>query len=334
MLVTSVGTLFHTGATVDESLVTAAEHVAVALEHAFLGAYLATTDVYVGGAEDIAFRTAVHIILLILILEEAFTIPVVVATATTEDVAHHMATPQIDMGFTTLVDGGWLTAFKAIIMLFILTVLREGVGMHGTAAYGADLSTAIEAAAHDAVPHGDMGTVDIAVGHITATEDIAAQLQFIVASRHVVQLWNIFIFGGGIFRSRVLITVAYIALVHRDVGIAEDGAALTSAIDITGDGGDAADMAGAVGIANDHMGLAKLVAHIVCHYPDGTFMVAHAAAPASAIDIAHGAALNVGIGTGSEALGIVRGIVCADTEQVVDGSRRTGRIDILVDGAA
>ena len=125
VFVASVGTGLRSCGTIDIALVTTAEHVAVAQQHTGLGADLATTDMYVGRAEDITLRTAVHVVLFLLTLEIAFTVPVVIASTTAENVAHHMAAPQIDMGFTSLVDGCRLTTFKTIIVLDIRCVIED-----------------------------------------------------------------------------------------------------------------------------------------------------------------------------------------------------------------
>ena len=93
MLIAPVGTNLLSCGTIDKSLVTTTEHVAIAKQHTGFGAYLATMDMYVGGAEDIALRTAVHGLPFLVVLEKAFAAPVVVTSATTEDVAHDMSAP-------------------------------------------------------------------------------------------------------------------------------------------------------------------------------------------------------------------------------------------------
>ena len=75
------------------------------MQHALLGAYLAAIDVDGGAAEDVALRAAVHVVFLLLALEEAFAAPVVVAAAAAEDVAHDVAAVEVDVGLAALEDG-------------------------------------------------------------------------------------------------------------------------------------------------------------------------------------------------------------------------------------
>ena len=146
---------------------------------------------YVGRTEDIALRAAVHVLLLLLALEIALAVPVVIASAAAEDVAHDMAAPQIDLGFSAFVDGGRLTTLKAIVMLNVGCVFGYAVCMYGAAPHRPDLAATIEAAAHEAVPHVDVGSVDVAVGHVAAAEDVAALVQFVVTRGLVVKLRHV-----------------------------------------------------------------------------------------------------------------------------------------------
>ena len=62
-------------------------------------------------------------------------------------------------------------------------------------------------------------------------------------------------------------------------------------------------------------------------------VLAHIAFPATAIDIAHDATLNVGIGTGHEAGTVPAGIVTRFCS-ILNGAARTGGIDVFLHCAA
>ena len=139
--------------------------------------------------------------------------------------------------------------------------------MHSTTSHGSDLTAAIEAATDSAVPHVDVGTVNIAVGHIAATEHVATLFQIIVTWGLVIEFRHILVFGGLPFCCRILVAIANVSVVDRHVGIAKDGATLTAAIDVTGDRGNTVHMSGAVDVANDDMSLTVAVS---CHVGDMT----------------------------------------------------------------
>ena len=57
-------------------------------------------------------------------------------------------------------------------------------------------------------------------------------------------------------------------------------------------------------------------------------MLADMAFPTTAIDVTHRTTLDIGIGTGCEACGIVGSIVCTDTEEVINCTRSTCSINV------
>ena len=83
---------FRSSSTIHKSLVTTAEYVTKAFEHIGFRTNLATIDMNIGAAEYVAFRTLIHS-QFFCVGHITFTTPVVITTASTEDIAHHMTIP-------------------------------------------------------------------------------------------------------------------------------------------------------------------------------------------------------------------------------------------------
>ena len=295
------------------AVVAAAEDVAGILGQTALGAYLSTMDMHQRLSEDIALGTAVHGFLFI-IGHIAFAVPVVVTAAAAKDVAQYVAAVHLKTGGARLVNLGCSVRDSS-----------RRIRFHRAAADGAYLTAAVEAAAHRAVIHQDARVVDVAVCHVAAAEHIAALVEQAVAFGLVVQLGHILILCWGALCCRVLVAVAYMAVVDIDIGRAEDAATLAAAVDVTHDGRVAVEeVLAAAEVADDHMRLAISVCSVVGDIADESLVIAHAAAPAAAIDVTDHAAPDVGVGSGSEVTAVV----------VIDATGSAGGIDVLVDGAA
>ena len=299
---------------VDIADVAAAEDVAVAVVDVLDGAYLAAADVDLGLAEDVAVG-----------IERAHAAQVVVALAAAEDIALHVAVVHLDVGLARLVG--------ALVGALAVHIAAHG---HRAAADGGNLAAAEEAVADVAAIHGDLGEVDAAVVDVAAAEDIAAALQAVLADvvgpGLVVQLLLVALVDGrgGVVGGVGIVDVADVAVVQRDAGSAPDGAALATGVGIALHGGHALVEAVAVDAeaelgpdADDDVRGAQDVA--LGRGADAADVVAHGTLPAAAIDIAHRAALDEGIGAGREAAGAVL---------VLDGAAGAAGIDVLTHRAA
>ena len=222
-----------------------------------------------------------------------------------------------------------LLIYIGIVIHILRSTRLEGIG-YRTAAHGADLAAAIEAAAHRAAIHGHIGPVGVAVGHISASEDITAAIQQVVTRSHIVKHLDIagrnshrvaLAIGGG---GGCLIVVTYMAIIDDDVGGAIYGTALTGAVGVTLYGRVSVEIGGiGAEVADNHIGLSQ---HVGGGSRRGHVVVAHIAAPSAAIDITHRAATDVGIGGGHEIVRIGLGHV--GQEEVVHGATLAGSIDI------
>ena len=107
--------------------------------------------------------------------------------------------------------------------------------------------------------------------------------------------------------SLVGIAVADVAIVDLHESSAIDSATFTAAIDVTGDGRNAVDVARAVHITDDDVAGAEVITCRVVF--DASHMVAHGTTPATTIDIADGTTLDIGSGRGLETVNIFVSIV-------------------------
>ena len=311
MIIIAVGSGFLTCAAIDIAYVTATEDITEAVGNTSRGAHLTTEDAHFGLSEDVALGTEVHGLLLF-IGHITFTVPVVEASATAKDITQHMTTEQGYPGATRLVD--------------LRFAIDEGTVrccrpfLHRTTTDRTDLTAAIKAATDDTAIHLDIGEVDITVGHITATEDITAPVEQVVASLHVVEFLHIFI---------ILIAIADASVVDGDISRAEDATTLTTAVDITVDGRNAIEETGSREVTDDDMHLSVTVVLIVGHVADESLVITDTTAPATAIDITSRTAQNIGIGTGREARRVTVAI-SADTKEIGHVAGGSRGIDVLI----
>ena len=319
----------HVGAAVDIADVAAAEDVAVAVGHALGSAYLAAVDLHLGRAEDVAVGVERALLAVA---------PNVVALAAAEDVAAYVTVVYLDVRGAGLVDA---------------LQLAHGVGLaalvDGAAAHGGNLGAAVYAVAHLASPDGDLGVVDAASHVVASAEHVAAVAQAALALPHLVDVVCLVVdllfvalsrgtlVGHGVALcvlclAGVQVNIAYVAVVQRQVGRAEDGTALAAAVGIALYGGHALQVAIAVGqrglvlaYADDHVSLAQDVALGAVRVGLGASVTSHVALPSAAIDIAAGAALDVGVGRSGEVL---------SPEIVEHGADGASGVDILLHRAA
>ena len=316
----------HHGSAPHKADVAATEDVAVALFHTILGAHFAAVNLHLGLSEHITVgveRTLLAVA------------PDVVALATAEDVAAHVAVVHRDVGLAGFVDGRQL-AHRPILF-------------GSTAANGGYLAAAVHAVAHRAAPHRHVGKVHAATHVVAAAEDVAAVAQPTVAGIDFIYIVGLVVdlllvvaatvadVGEVLFgRHGGEVAVTDVAVVQRQVRRAEDGTALAAGVGVALNGGHTlveAIVGRQRGLvlahADDHVGLAgQFRAFVVGAAP--TFggvahrRVAHVAFPSAAVDITAGAALDVGIGRGCK----------VGTKNVVDGTPRASGIDILMNLAA
>ena len=192
----------------------------------------------------------------------------------------------------------------------------SSICIHRTTTDGAYLTTTIETAADDTAVHLDVRDVDIAVSHITATEDVTTHIEQVVARLGIVKFLDI---------ATVLIAVADLSVVDSHVSRAEDTAALTATVDITVDGGNTIVEVGAVEVANDDMRLTEDIRCVVRDSTDLTGMITHATTPAATIDVTYHAALDIGVGTG------LKVVFVSHVKEIIHTAGRTCCIDILLD---
>ena len=155
--------------TIYMSFITATEHVAVAIGHALVGAYLTTVDIDASLTEHIALteqafglqvfhRERIHIL-------GAVAAPAVLATTAAKDVAQHMAVVHVHLGAACPEDGD--------VAVFHTPAKTGGEGTEGSASDRSHLAATEEAAAYLTAIHIDDGVINITVDDIAATEDIS-----------------------------------------------------------------------------------------------------------------------------------------------------------------
>ena len=105
-----------------------------------------------------------------------FSLPVVEAAATTEDITKNMSSHHDNMCLTWLVNGYYE---------FIRCVL----GIRSTS-NGSNLTTAVHAITNDTIPQGDVGNINITVGCITTTKGITSLKHDVVADSILVNLFH------------------------------------------------------------------------------------------------------------------------------------------------
>ena len=301
--------------------VAAAEDVAVAVVHILRRTDGAAVDVYLCLAEDEALGFEVHLcqdVGLVLIQLGTIAAPVVVTAAATEHVAVNLAAIDIDVGRSRLEDVG-----------IGIDDGGAGYGFHRAASDDADLTAAIDAAAHLSIINIYVRILGIAVGHIASTEDVTRIEQAVLALLGVgvipvVEFLDIVGSTEGVGVGAV-VAVADVAVVDAHVGRAVDGAALAAAVDVALDGGDTIAEGVAGEVADDDVGASADV--VVGHGQRGGIMIADVALPSAAIDVADAAAFDVGIG-GS------RKLVLGTVVQTHDGTALTGGVDVLLHTSA
>ena len=271
------------------------------LRHIVVGAYLAATDVHQGTAKDVALGTKVHS-LFFFFAHPAFAVPVVITTATAEDIAQDMTVVQGNRGFTSLVNDA----------------LR--VVLHRATSDGTNFAATEKAAANSSAVHLDIGYIRITIGHVATAEDIATLVQKIVTSGYVVEF-------GVVFSCAGIVSVADVAVVDLHEGRAEDATTFTTTIDVTGDGRNAVDVACAIPFTDNNMGLARDVTRI--GVTDSTNMMPYGATPSTAIDVTHGTALDVGRGGCNKTFIIICAMIDARIPHVFHRTARATSIDVL-----
>ena len=230
---------------------------------------------------------------------------VVVALTAAIDVAHHVTMIDLDVRLTIFID--------AVQRTFAVLVAR---GCHRTSSDGCNLTATKDTVTNEAAIHLDVRIVHTTVVDIAATKGVSATHQtvmtHVVGPGLVVQLLFVVLvpLGGRIVLPSRVIDVADIAVVDGEVGCSEDSTALATTIDVTLDGGHAAIETEVGKVASllltdayHHIGLAIDICTGVGR--DGTYVFTHAAFPSAAIDIAHAATKNIGIGLGRKGGGVL-----------------------------
>ena len=283
--------------------ITAAEDVAVTVGHTGIRAYLAAVDMHLCLTEDVAGT-----------VQRAYATQVVVAATAAKHIAVNVALVHLHHRLTRTVDALQRTA------------------VHFAASDGRNLAAAEDTVAHHATVERHVGLIYGAVVDITAAKEIAGLYQQRVGRflGFVFYLFNVF--SGFIF-------ITDVALIELHVGRAIHSTTLTAAIGIALDGGDAVGEAAAAEVADDHIGLGGNIVvrgalHLVrtCHWrADQAIVQTYISFPAAAIDITAGAALDIGRGTGGEAIAICACVIRTYRGKcIVHGSCCTGSIDILL----
>ena len=276
---------------IDVTDVSAAEHVAVAVDIVGGCSHLAATDVDLRLSEYIAVG-----------IERTHTSQVVVALAATKHVAHDVTVVYLHVGLALFV-GTLVGTFAVLVAAYF----------HLAAPDGGNLAAAEETVAHVAAIHFHVGEVDTAVVDVATAEHVAAALQTVQA--HVVGPGLVVQFllvplvdvGHGVIGAVSVVDVADVAVVQRDVGRAEHRTALTAGIDVTLHGGHTLVVAVALDrrsfVFHDaDMHVARTLDVVRRRGRDGSFVVTDTALPAAAVDVTARAALHIGIGLCREGL--------------------------------
>ena len=279
--------------------VATAEDVAIALGNAFLTANLAATDMHLGLAEDVAVS-----------VERTRHTQVVVASSTAKDVAKHFTAIHLHVGAARIVYRIQHTYGTALLFLDI------------AAPHGSNLAAAEETAAHRAAVHKHIGVIDTTVIYIAATEDVAAVLQAVVGHKLVVDIVGLIL--DVLCIGPISILIPDVPIAEGDVTCAPDGTALAAAVGVALNGRNAVNKARAVLLTDIDIGLTEnVIAYRVCYNP---FVEAHGSVPASAIDVAAGAALDIDVAAGDE---VVAKVILINLVAVDDTAHRTGTVDVL-----
>ena len=182
-----------------------------------------------------------------------------------------------------------------------------------------------------------IGLIDIAVVDVAAAEQTAGigqkrvgRVLRVVLGFLLVALVNIL--GRIIVFALVVVVVADVAVIQRQVCCAIDGTALATTVGITLNSGDTGGEASTINITDDHVCLAIDIA--IHRGADFSCVVTYITQPSAAIDVTAGATFDVSIGRGSEAGGVGAGVVGTHSEKVVYSTGSTGSIDVLDDRAA
>ena len=292
------GAVWHLIGTIYIADITATEDVTIFTGDTSISAHLTAMDVYFGLAEHITVGE-----------KRTMLSKVVVAASAAEHVAMHVTTKQFDISLAWSVD---------------LTNCADGVvgatGINLTTPDGGDLAAPEEGITHMTAIHLHLGEVHTTVVDIAATEDTAAVIKVAVGFEMAVGVKVI----GLVFNLLhiiillLIVFVSDVTVIHGDMGSAIYRTTLAAAVGIAHHGGDTLCEAIPIRIVfrlqdtNHHMRLTRYVIgrvagnHVVVGFAvlSGlhTRMLAHSTFPAAAIDITAATALDVGIGTGGEAV--------------------------------
>ena len=326
---------------IDKADVAAAEHVAIAVGQALFGAHLAAVYLHFGLSEDVAVGVERALLAVA---------PDVVALAAAEDVAAHVAVVHRDGGLARLLDVVERAVDVVLAAWGHVAAPDSGnlaAAVHAVAHHAAPHGDVglIDAAAHVVAAAEHVAAVaQTTVALIGVVHPVGLVVDFLLVVAAAVG-----VVGEVLFRRHVgEVAVAYVAVVQHKVALAEHGTALTPGVGVALDGGHAVKIAvvGERGVAalhlrqlgqqtgiglvladaDDHVGLAGLLCARVVHFilvPSiagvGHGRVAHVALPTAAIDVAHLAAGNIGVGAGGE----------VGPESVIDSTDGASGVDVF-----
>ena len=209
---------YHTGA-IDITDIAATEYVAVAVGKSFIGTYLTTVDMHLGLTKHIAVGVE----------RTRLTVAIdIVALATTEHIALHVAVEHLDMGLTGLIEA-----------------CQSADGIAGatrrdsTTTDGSNLTTTMYTVTNDTVPYLHVGLIDTASDIISATKQITTVGQTSVRYKDTLYLVRL-VFYHWIVAGRqasfyriCMVAIANVAVVQGKVSLAKHGTTLATTIGIT-----------------------------------------------------------------------------------------------------
>ena len=283
---------------IDETYVTAAEHIAVTPLYSIRSAYHTAVDSGFGLTEYITVGITL-----------TYLVQVVVTFTAGKHVMQHISVIHLHQGLAGLENVNHFIAGIAVV----------------TASYGGYLTAAVQAVADPSAIHLDKRVIHTAVIHITSAECIAAVLQTagtVAVPGLVIQFLLIafiehgtWIIGiGSIIIVGAMIGVSYVTVVDGQMGLAEYGTTLTAAVGVTFHGGHTLEETVFTAcyqtaslsllfkdtyryIRNSGYVLKDRSASNLCTVKTG---IAYIAFPAAAIDVTDSTALNESICRGFE----------------------------------
>ena len=147
------------------------------------------------------------------------------------------------MRLTCLVDGS--------LTILDTTIGDGGAVLHRTTSDRTKLTATIEAATYNTSIHSDVGIVDVAVNHISATEGITCQLDSIRSL--VVQFRYVFVCRNTCSRD-VLVAITNITIVNRQIGSTKYGTTFTTTISVTLDSRNTIIEVSTIRLTDNHIG--------------------------------------------------------------------------------